>query len=189
MNLREILDTSIVTALFNYVYRRYSKTEQKLIDIYRNSQIYRLIEEFCKKIRICARYSFLGRITKIKQIRIKQISPGALENSRIVQSLINFYKRWKDRIIRYLRASLTIMLAKDAEEQLYSSPVRTTSIIVVTVVVVNVLLTLVLLKPIGLLGWLARGLLLFVGISGLFCQADWPTVKSGSIFLKRMRID
>lgn len=182
MILREILDTSIAISLLRYFYRWYGKIEQRLIDIYCNSQTWRLAKGFCAGVKTYFRYSFLGRITEIKQA-----SPGVLDGSRVLQYLINFYKRWKDKIIRCSGTSLAACAAKDVKTELYLSPTKIISIIVVTAILVNAGLSIILHKQIVLWGWLMRGLFLFVGVSGLFCQADWLTLKNNSIILRLVR--
>lgn len=184
MSLKEISDTSIVASLFRYFYRLYERLEQKAIYLYQVSQTYRLIQGLCKKIKIIFRYSFLGRI-----IETKQTSSKVLENSRIVQYFIRFYKRWKDKIANYSRTSSTVVLVKDTKEGLNFSAVRTVSVIVGTTVIVNAVLSLVLQKQIGLWGWLMRGLFLFVACAGLSCKADWSTIKRNSILLRKIRMD
>ena len=182
MKLSKISETSIAVSLFKYFYKWYGYIEQRVNYIYFNSQTDRLLNIFSEKIKICFRYSFLGRITETKQI-----NSLVLDNSLVVQYLTNFYKKWKDKITNYLKTSLTISWAKDTKEELYFLPVRMIGIIVVIAIVVNVFLSLALQKQIGLWGWLMRGLFLFVGISGLFCTADWLAIEKSSIFLRKIR--
>jgi len=184
MILRKISDTSIVIAFFRYLYKWYSQVGQSVSYIYHNSQTYRLPKRFWEEIKICLRYSFLGRITEPKQT-----TSGVLDTSRVVQHLINFLKRWKNNVIRYLRTSLATIMVKDTRKDIYFSPVRIASIIVVTAITVNVFLYIVLQKQIGLWGWLMRGLFLFLAVVGLFSKADWPTVKRSSVLLKKIRMD
>ena len=183
MKLNKISETSIVVSLFKYFYKCYSRIEQRVNYIYSNSQIAGFLSIFWEKTKLCFRYSFLGRITQIKEA-----NPALLDNSRAARYLINFYKRWMNRIIRHSKTSSTVSLAKDTKEELYFLPVRMIGIIVVVAIVVNVFLSLVLQKEIGLWGWLMRGLFLFAGVSGLFCQADWPAIKKSSIFLRKAKI-
>ena len=182
MKLNKISETSIVVSLFKYFYKCYSRIEQRVNYIYSNSQTARILNIFWKKIKLYFRYSFLGKITEIESV-----IPKALDNSWSVQYLTNFYKRWKDKITNYLKTSLTVGLVKDTKEELYFLPVRMIGIIVVVAIVVNVFLSLILQKQIGLWGWLLRGLFLFVAVSGLFCAATWSAVEKSSIFLRKIR--
>lgn len=182
--MNQILDQSITVSLCKHFNKIYGAWVQKVSYIYRNSLIHRLINRFWEKVKICFRYSFFGRITETRQI-----NPEILDNSRVVQYLFGFYERRKSKIIKSFEASSTIDLAKDTKKDLYFSPVRVTSIIVVIAITVNVFLSIVLQKQIGLWGWLMRGLFLPVAISGLFCKTDWPTVKRNSVFLRKIRID
>lgn len=180
--MSQILNTSIAISLLKRSYEWYARIEQMLIDIYYNSQTHRLTKGFREKIKICFRYSFLGRITEERET-----TPLTLDNSQVVQYMIDFYKRWKNKIIRYSKISLTVGLAKDTKEELYFSPVRVISIITVTTIMINVVLSIVLQKQIGLWGWLMRVLFLFLGFGGLFCRVDWLTVKKNSVFLRKMQ--
>lgn len=178
MSWKETLDTSIALSLVRYCYKWYGDIEQRLNYVYRHSQTAKRLNIFWEKIKVYFRYSFLARLTQIKQI-----SSAVLDNSRTVQYLTNLYKRYNDKIANLLKASFTFNLARDAKNELYFMPVRIISIIVITAIVANLLLSLVLHKPIILWGWLWRGLFLFVAVSGLFSTVAWPAVERSSIFL------
>ena len=182
MKLNKISEASVAVSLFKYFYKCYGRIEQRTGNIYHNSQIAGFLNVFWEKTKICFRYSFLGRITEVRQI-----SPAVLDNSLVVQYLTNFYKRFKDKITNYLKTSLTVGLVKDTKEELYFLPVRMIGIIVVIAIVVNIFLSLILQKQIALWGWLMRGLFLFVAVSGLFCMADWLAIEKSSIFLRKIR--
>jgi len=182
--VNQILNTSITILLWKHIYKRYSFTAQRVSYIYHNSLTHGLINRIWEKIKICFRYSFLGRITETEQI-----TSGILDGSRMAQYLVSFCKRWMNKITQALNASSTIDLAKDTKKDLYFSPVRVTSIIVVIAITTNVFMSIILQKQIGLWGWLMRGLFYWIAVSGLFCKADWPTVKRNSVFLRKIRID
>lgn len=178
--LKELLDTSVIALSLKYLYRCYCRTEQRIGDIYLNSQTYRLINGFWQSIRVSFRFSFLGRITEIRE----EGNTALLDNSRTVQYLIYFYKRWRDKAIYYLNTSKTVDLTKENKQNFYLLPVKTLSIIVIIAVVTNVTLSIILRRDIGLWGWSMRGLVLFVGLGGLFCDADWSTLKNSSVIFK-----
>lgn len=181
MMLGEISEASAVTSLFRYLFRSYSILRQKINYIYRNSQTCKLAEEFWTRIKICFRYSFLGRITEAGQT-----SSGILDKSKLVQYLLNSYKKGKPKIIQLRQYSSTANLAKDAKKDLYSYPVRILSLIVVITITINVVFSFVFQKEISLWGWLMRGLFLVAAVFGLFCKADWQTIKENSVFLKKL---
>lgn len=182
MILREILDTSIVILFFKYFYRWYGKIKQRPIDIYCHSQTCKLVKPFWEKVKICSKFSFLGRITEIKQASLR-----VLDSSRAVRYLIRFYKRWRNKVIHYSKSSSTINLTEDTKNEFILSPAKIIGIVIVTAILANVVLAIILQKQISLWGWLMRGLFLFTGTSGLFCQADWPTVKESSVCLRRLQ--
>ena len=178
---RVLLETSITVLIFRCVCRWYVCLEQKASCIYRDSQIYRMTKVFREKIKVCFRYSFLGRITEIKEA-----NPALLDNSRVVQYLINFYKRWRDKVTHYSKASSIVSLARDTKEQVIFCPVKIISIITVTTILVNAALSVILQKQIDLWSFLIQVLFLFAGTVGLSCEAGWSTVKESSVFLRKM---
>lgn len=180
MTLRDVADKSFIVSLCRYFYSWYDFFGQRLIYIYQQSQIHRLIGEFGEKIKVCFRYSLLGGIIETKVMAV------VLDNSLITQYLIGCYKSWRNRIINYLKIGLAIKLAEDTKERLILSPVKTISVIVVTAVLVNLFLSFILHHKISQCGWLMRGLFLFVATLGLFCNADWSTVRESSIFLRKL---
>ena len=162
----------------------YLTMEAKINSVYLKSFTQRLIKKINETIKVCFRYSFLGRITEPKQA-----PPMVLDNSRAVRYSISFYKKWRDKTIHYLRSSFTFSLAKDTKEQFVLSPVRIISLIVIITIFVNAVLSVILQKQMYLWSFLIRVLFLFAGTAGLSCEADWPTVKKSSVLLKKMRMD
>lgn len=178
------IENSIFLKQLRDLKKLYLTIEEKIISVYLESFTRRLIKKIKKTIKICFRNSFLGRITEVEQA-----PPATLGNSRVVQYLISSYKRWKHKIICYLRPSFTLSLAKDTKEELTSSSVRTTSLIVIITILTNAILFVILQKQIELWSFLIRVLFLFVATAGLSCKADWPTIKESSVFLRKMRMD
>lgn len=176
--MNRILNMSITYLLWKHLCNRCSSIERRKA-IYYNSQTHKLLYKFREKVETCFRYSFLGKITEIRQTNL-----AFLDNSQVVQYLVNFYKGWKNKIISCSKISLLFSLTKDMKEKLYFLPVRIICIIVVVAIAVNIFLSLVLCKHITLWSWLIRGLFLFTAYAGLFCQVDWPTFKRNSVFLK-----
>jgi hypothetical protein len=182
--MSQAINSSIAILFLRGLYRRYDRIEQGVMDVYHYSRIYRLTKGLWGKIEICFKYSFLGRITEIKETE-----PALLDDSRVVRYLINFYKGWRNKAICYLMPSFTLRLAKDTKEELIFSPVRTISLIVIITSLVNAVLSVLLQKQMGLWSFFVRVLFLLAGTAGLSCEADWPMVKKSSIFLKKIGVN
>jgi hypothetical protein len=180
MNLRVALDTSIVISLFRPFYRWHEHIGQKVSYIYYSSQAHRLTKKFWEKIKLCFKYSLLGRITEVKDT-----DKSILDNSCFVGYLVSFYKRWKHKIESYLMTSLIIKLIKELKEQLYLLPVRAIGIIAIVAIIVNIFLSVILQRQLSIWVWLVRGLFLYIAVSSLFCKADWPTIEQNSTLLKK----
>lgn len=164
------------------VKKKYCFTIDWLDRIYINSQIVRLIETFWEGAKINFKYSFLRKITEIKEENNLVI----FDNSRFVRWSLDIYKKWKYRLVNYPRISTTMDSIQEIKKGLYFFPIKTGSIIVVTVISVNILLSILLHKEIRLLGWIMRGLVLFIGLNGLSSQANWEDIKKTGFFLKRI---
>jgi hypothetical protein len=152
-------------------------------DIYRNSQTYKFKTTLCEKLKVAFRFSFLGRISEIRQ----EETAAVLDNSKTVRYLISTYNRWRDRINYYLNASSTVNLSRRIKEEFCLLPVKMAGILIVGAIVANIVLLIISGRQITLLGWLVRGLLLFFAFGGLFCSVDLRTVASSSILLRWIR--
>jgi len=181
--MNRYLENSVFLRKLGDLKQVYLTMEEKRISVYLNSFSYCLFRKIVAAIKIGFKYSFLGRVTEIRE-------PNAvvLDNSRVARYSIDFYKRWKDEIIHYSKTSSTISLAKDTKEELIFSLVRMISSIIIITILVNAILFVILQKQMGLWSFLIRVLFLFVGTAGLSYEADWSMVKKSSIFLRKMRV-
>lgn len=175
-----ISETSRVIKLLNGTCTKYSSLEKRLDDIYINSLLCKMIKLFLGNMFIVFRYSFIGRITEITE---EDNSKKILENSRFVKWLLRICRDWGRIITNYLKTSFTANCAAGLENKLYVSPVKTGSIIVVTALLSDIVFNIIR-KEIGLLGWIIRGMLLFVGLAGLFCKIGLENLSSTSLVLK-----
>ena len=93
-----------------------------------------------------------------------------------------------DRIDEYLKTSIMVKYVIGFKNELYVSPVKTGSIIVLTAILSNIffyaLFRNAMRNEIGLLGWIIKGMLLFVGLVGLVCEIGLKNLISTSLFLK-----
>ena len=102
--------------------------------------------------------------------------PDTLDNSLVVRCLINLCVRIANR----LKSDLIKTLIVNVKEQFFNSPLKTIGMIVISLTTVNITLIMVLGRQMTLGGLFARGLLVIVGISGLWCNADATSIKKGS---------
>ena len=180
MKTKQILDTSFTVSLLKNIYRLYSRTELRISNIYRSSQTHRMIPRFRERIRVAFRSSFLGRTTSLEQ----ENNLALLDNSRIIQYLINFYRRQRNKIIYSLNSSKTVGLTKKPKAKFISPSVKMVGVIISTAIIANLVSSIILEKEINFWGYLIRGLFLFMGIVGLFCNLDWKILISNSVVFK-----
>ncbi len=179
MMIKNLLQTSEVILLLKTAYKKYCLFEEWLSEIYKKTKI------IFSGITAIFQYNFLGRVIENKkEDNLKEI----LENSRFVKRLLKTYDDWRKRVTDYLNTSLTVKHVIGVKRELYVSPVRTGSVIVVIAILSNIFFYALfgnsMQKEIRLFGWIIRGMLLFVGLAGLFCEVSLKNLKSSSLFLK-----
>ena len=177
------LESSIFLRQLRNLKSVYLTVEEKISSIYLDSFTHRLIKKIIAAIRIGFRHSIFGRLTELKEIQSRDF----FETSKVIKILLNWARKLKDRRVALSATSNFVIVAKDIRQDSFSQPLKDGGLIVTCAIMVNVIFSIVLRKEITLWSWLIRGLFLFAGLSGLFCQANWSTVKKTSIFLKRMR--
>ena len=111
------------------------------------------------------------------------MTKNLLQNSRLISLLKIFWsKTCNDRTISYLRTSIAVRLIK----KIYLLPVKTVSAILVPVILTNILFSIKLNEKVGLLGWIVKVSFLFVGLGGVFCNANWEDIKKNSFIINYM---
>jgi hypothetical protein len=150
---------------------------------YKDSQTYRLIKVFWEGTKINFRYRFLGKISEIN----KENNSVILNNSRFIRWVLNLSNIWKYRILNYAKTSIILESVKEIKKEVYFSPVKISSIIIVTAILTNISFSILFNKEIGLLSWVIRTLLFFAGLAGLSSNATWEDVKKTNFILKYLK--
>lgn len=174
------LEASIFANYIKKIWTGYYFFEQRLSVAYRNSCSCQISRGFRSKIRFYSKNSVFGRHIVSRQTNGHVI----LGNSYVLKSIFYFYNAFNLQLINYSKKSLGFECLKGLKMELCLFPLRTLSIFMIIVICVNLILSLVLQRHVGVWGYLVRGLLLLVGIPGIYCKAKWPVVRKNSIFLK-----
>ncbi|MBN3038404.1 MAG: hypothetical protein JW869_03180 [Candidatus Omnitrophica bacterium] len=178
-----ILDSSITVSFVKLLYRGYSRLEQQLRETYFDSKTCRLIGAACRSIKICFKYSILGRISETEAA-----NPASISSDSYFGRLVSDTSAvWEDRSLDYSKTSFLADLAMDAKRVFDVLFVGLISILIIIMVALNLFLSLALGKEISFWGYLMRGFFLSIACLGLLCRIDWPTLKKSSIFLKICR--
>lgn len=166
-----LLETSIAVGL-----------ARKFDTAYKNSWISGSREKFLNRVKVCFRYSFLGRITEAGTEDNREI----FYDSKIVRWIVNRKSIIKPAIVNYADSSIIMNSAVEAKKELYFLPVKTGGTVVFTAILTNMLLSLLLQKEIGTLGWLIIALLLFAAFWGMFCEVGWEELKKTSWLIRHV---
>lgn len=169
MNGINFLETSKVAGLW----RRYDEA-------YKDSWIKKTREKLISQAKTCFRYSFLGKITEIGEEDNTEI----IHNSKVAKWMIDSYNILKNIIANYSPSSIIMNSTLEVKKELHSSPVKAGGMILFTAILSNILLSLLLHKEIGLLGWIIRTVLLLAAFWGIFCGVGWEELKKTSWFIR-----
>ena len=150
--------------------------------VYKDSWISRNLEKFSNQIKVCFRYSFLGRLTEAGGEDNREI----FYNSKVARWIVNSYNVRKNRIVNYVNSSIIMNSMAEVEKELHFLPVKAGGMVVFTAILINVLLSLFLHKEIGLFGWVIRAVLFFAAFWGMFCEVSWEELKKTSWFVRRI---
>lgn len=159
--------------------KAYNNLESKFDKIYQNSQIHKTLSAFWQGTKTNFRYSFLGRITEIND----QPNPAILENSAVVKKIFRLFYSWQDKITNCAKTSALVDNTQGLKKELYSLPVQTGSLIILSAIITNIFLSLVLHKEINALGWIIRISLLIASWGGLSSPVQWEELKKTSLMM------
>lgn len=182
--LNDILQNSKLIFLLGKIRKSYVDLDTRIGTLYKDSRVYSLLDRLRRKAISSYKYSFFGRIAELgNKFNIILI----LENSIFFKWLLNYSKKWRKRIQKYLEESIIRKHIKKLKKELSSAPLKASGIILVTAVLTNIFFSLLLKKEIGLSGWVVRYLFLVIGILGLIKNsALWEGIKKTSFILKFM---
>lgn len=147
---------------------------------YRNSWICEKSSRFSEVLLICLRMSFLGRISEISSEDNRNIPV----NSKTVQYLVFFYNKTEKRVISYLKTSKIYIVLTKLRQEFNFRPVKAFGVVILTAALVNIALSLLFAKEILFMGWLIRGLFVFVGLGSLYCSVGWKDLFKASLLVK-----
>ncbi len=123
----------------------------------------------------------------LKPLAISRDRMINLEDSWSVKVFLKVYGALKKWTIACLSTSMLIKYLIKLGSGLYNLSVRSISIIILIVVMANIFLYNILRSfedvEIGFFGWMVRGILLFVGSVGIFCNSQFKDLKETSLFI------
>lgn len=181
--LNAAVETSIFCGIYTIFLNGYRFFRKRIFSLSKDSRILNYLFSARRNIAAAFRYSFFYRITDTDIGK-----PPALYNilsySRFLQYCLGSCGSLKTRFASRLKASSTVGLIKNIRMSLYALPLKEAGIVVVIATFINIALFLILKRNISAWGWFMRVLLLLLGLAGILCRVDWPTLKENSRLLK-----
>lgn len=172
----EYFETCVFLKYLKKINQNYLAIENKASFICLNSFIHRLIKDVFEAIKIGFRFSLFGRLTEIEP----GISSDFFETSKIIKVVLSWMRNFKDKLTNVSTGSIFFASIIALKSDFSLKPLKAGGIIVIVAVTTNLVLAMILERQLSLVGWVVRGLLLFIGISGLFCNSDWEGIKRTS---------
>ncbi|MFH0772264.1 MAG: hypothetical protein V1933_06560 [Candidatus Omnitrophota bacterium] len=151
-------------------------------DIFINSLTFNLFAEFLNTAKTSLKYWALARFSEPEN----GINPSILETSAAVRRALAIWESFQDKASESLTTSLAAHLTNTAKKDLYYFPLKFYAVFIITAISVNALSLVIHKVSTGPFYWTTRGTLLFLAFGGLFCDADWKTLKSGSMLVNRL---
>lgn len=178
----ESFESSIFLRCLKKVGQVYLAIEEKLSSVYLGSLTHQLIVKTAESIKIGFEYSIFGRLTEIYD----DTSRDFFQTSKTTKILLNWISKLRDATTRLSTTSSLVTSIGGLKCDFLSRPLKVGGAVVIISIMTNLVLSIILQRQITLWGWLIRGLLLFIGISRIFCNVDWPTVIDSSIIFRRI---
>ena len=175
-------ETSKLVLMLKFTRERYSHMDAYLDNYCKDSRGHHLINKVIIKMNNLFKYSFLEKISRIRQ----DDNSRSLIDSAVVTCWIDWLKTKKRLLFEFGKTSRIMISTKEAGQAAYREPIKTLSIILSSAILVDIFLCLLFKKEISLLGWVMRGVFLFIVAGGFFCNVDWQSIEDGSIFFKKI---
>lgn len=182
MKIKEISNTSVAILLLRSIRSYYFYFNNKIEKIYYESCVSRILSYIRGRMLLSFRFSYCGMFVDV----IERASPAVLYNSRFGKNIVNLYKKSQNRILSYLKTSLSGNWPKTIKKEFSLYSLRAVSIILILAVVVNLMLSIIFSQSLSAPQSVILSTFLLVSVFGLFCGVDWGTLKKGSIILKAL---
>ncbi|MBU2035360.1 MAG: hypothetical protein KKA59_06260 [Candidatus Omnitrophica bacterium] len=158
----------------------YSLLERDYNIVFRNSRLFMLMKAFYKRLKTNFRNSFIRNMFEAgigSYIRIAM-------KSIFFRKLLYIPGSFLIMVNNYENTGAIIWIKRMIKKKSPFLPIQTISIIIVSAILTNIFLLLLFHAEIGNSAWFIRSILFFLGISGLFCNADWRGIRKTSLVLR-----
>lgn len=162
----------------------YIYIEERISFICLSSFSYRLIKRITAELTNIVKFSSVGRLTNIDLYALQNF----FETSRIMKVTLNWAQDLYSKLTDFFIASSTFISTKGLKFNFLLQPTKVGGAIAILTIMINSILSFLLQKHITLWGWVIRGIFLFIGISGLFCNSGWQDLKKTSFILRRLNL-
>lgn len=169
-------------------FNEYRKIFKEAIETSAVISTLRNIDEHCshfgREIVECYYNSYASRpVNYFVEVLTKE-NPLILRNSRSALWIAKSYKKLKGEMVDDFNTSLIDVLAADAKKEFSLYAIKTISAILILAVIVNLTLSFIFKRQLGISASVLSNSLLIVGIVGLSSDADWAAIKRSSIILR-----
>tara|TARA_B100000315_G_scaffold258184_1_gene309442 strand:+ start:2880 stop:3425 length:546 start_codon:yes stop_codon:yes gene_type:complete len=164
-----------------YIVKEYLRMEEEINMFYRQSVTWKVVNNAISTVKITFQHSLIGKLTESKESQ----SIAFLESSVVIQNVLEKWKRISEKIVAYTERSLIVDLVGALSKSFTSAPLKIGGVVLLISVTVNSILILFWGQEVAPFGWIMRGILFFLGITGLFSDVEWKELENGSMVLKK----
>lgn len=163
--------------IFKSAWETYSRFVVIIERFFRNSLFVEFLWRSLVLIAASLSNSFLFRAADMKPKR------DIIEGSFFISGFGRSYKRLESLSYESARQSMFRNMFTESLHELYFTPVKSVSLLIMVSVGANVLLSIFFQREIDMWGWVFRISAVILSLNAISCGADWATVKGGSRFL------
>ncbi len=157
--------------------------KERLRSIYAGSVIRRMISKTSRSLVTAFRFSLFSRMA---DAGIEGL-PNYIEASKIKSAIIDYPRNLMRKLKSYFIGSYMAASLMGIKRDFFMYPLKSGGVIVVVATVINLALSFILKKHIIVLSRILYGLVLFIGVSGLYSALTWDKIKKSSLLMGKIK--
>jgi len=179
MNFTKLKEASISLAFLREIYKIYFLLgDHFYFKIFIHSRTYILLMKLFGTLRLAYGESLFGGI------RINDLAASLIKNSKIIRAMSHFCGVFRMKTLGFFVTSKIKDSKEKFAEELRDQPLKVVSFVIVIAVIINIALSILLGRKLGIIEWLTRIVLLVFGWAYFSSFFTWADLKETSRFLK-----
>ncbi len=179
MWIRQIVSTSIFFSSPIYCLRKCYYLGQRIIIIFENSQINRLMNSLGNFILVSFRFSIFAKLANLESSR-----PVLAQDSRCVKIIITAFKSCREKVSLYFNSSKLFYLSRKIFYKLLLFSLKRTARLFILIIIISTVIPLLMRNQMSYWGLFLRIIILFLSLSCLSGKINLKDLIESSNFIK-----